>query len=82
MTALLLALMATASGADIPCDPADALALGPIQAGLLDGDLGAPRRVCPRTEVGLAPGGSLLVDTPGFAGISIQTLSQSAKRFE
>ncbi|MDP2314315.1 MAG: hypothetical protein Q8P41_15540 [Pseudomonadota bacterium] len=52
-----------------PCE-SDTLgiATGPVTVGFQDGDLGVPRRVCGRTEVGLAPGGSAVVDTANFYG--------------
>ncbi len=41
---------------------------GPVTVGLLPGRLGAMVDPCLRTEVGLAAGGSLLVDRPDFYG--------------
>ena len=55
--------------ADGPCDRhAFGLPTGPVQAGLLDGELGRARRVCGRSEVALDAGGLLLVDLPNFYG--------------
>lgn len=46
----------------------DAMAEGPVTAGLLDGDLGRGRRACPREEIAVGVGGLLAVDTPNFYG--------------
>jgi hypothetical protein len=63
----LLALPATALAG--PCDDAgDGMPTGPVVAGLLDGDLGAPHRACGRNEVALDMGALLLVDTANFYG--------------
>lgn len=45
-----------------------ALPSGPLQVGFFDGDVGRPRRVCARSELALAGGGSAILDTPNFYG--------------
>ena len=45
-----------------------AMPVGPVQAGLLDGELGLARRVCPRTELGLGGGGYVLAEPENFYG--------------
>lgn len=57
MIALLTALAAAS-----PCEEGG-LAEGPVAVGLLDGQLGAAHRLCPRTELGLGGGAFLLDDT-------------------
>jgi hypothetical protein len=65
---LFLALSPTAALAG-PCGEAgDGMPTGPVVAGLLDGDLGAPHRACGRNEVALDAGALLLVDAPNFYG--------------
>jgi hypothetical protein len=52
-----------------PCDTdTTGIGVGPVTVGFLDGDLGVPRRVCGRSEVAFAPGGSAVVDTANFYG--------------
>lgn len=46
----------------------DGVPQGPVQAGLVDGDLGAARGVCPTTSVGLTAGGSAIVETENLYG--------------
>ena len=55
--------------AETPCDAwGDGMATGPVAAGLLEGELGRPHRVCGRSEVGVAGGGLLLVELENFFG--------------
>jgi len=51
-----------------PCAGTDGLAAGPVQAPLLDGQMGMPRRACAFSEVGAGGGAYLLIDTPNFYG--------------
>lgn len=43
-------------------------ATGPVPVSFMDGDLGAPRRYCPRTEASLGAGGLAIIDTANFYG--------------
>lgn len=66
---LLGALLAPNLASADPCAAAlDGMAVGPVTAGLLDGDLGRARRACGRSEVGLTGSGFLLADVPNFYG--------------
>jgi hypothetical protein len=72
---VVLIVLAFAAGlpalaqAEGPCDRyAYGMPTGPVQAGLLEGELGRAHRVCGRSEVGLDAGGLLLVDLPAFYG--------------
>ncbi len=54
-----------------PCEqasPSTSIATGPVTAGLYDGDLGVPHRVCGRTEAAFVGGGLAVVDTANFYG--------------
>ncbi len=44
------------------------LASGPAAVSLFEGEVGAPIRACPRTELRAGPTGSALIDTPAFFG--------------
>ncbi len=70
LATLLLALAIPASAAaQDPCAHAGfGLGIGPTQAGLLAGDLGAGWRACGRKELGLSAGGALTIDLPNFYG--------------
>lgn len=46
----------------------DAMPVGPVQASLLDGELGVARRVHPRSELALAGAGLVLADFDAFYG--------------
>ncbi|MDP2307014.1 MAG: hypothetical protein Q8P18_13400 [Pseudomonadota bacterium] len=68
-----LVLLASVFGSSVgwagPCETdTTGIATGPVTVGFQDGDLGVPRRVCARSEVGLAPGGLAVVDTANFYG--------------
>ena len=65
---LALALPASAAAQDPCANDGFGLGIGPTQAGLLAGDLGAGWRACGRRELGLSGGGSLTVDLPNFYG--------------
>lgn len=63
----MIALLAALAFGQAPCTEA-AMPVGPVTAGLLDGDLGEARSTCAFTEVGLTAGGLLLADAPHFYG--------------
>lgn len=67
---MILSLLASQAVAGPVCDahPTAGLATGPVTATLADGGLGRARRACPRSEIGGAVRGLLLVDTPNFYG--------------
>lgn len=50
-----------------PC-PDDGLPVGPVVAPLREGELGAPRRLCPRDEVAVGGAALLVADTANFYG--------------
>jgi hypothetical protein len=67
--ALLTLLAAGLCHAQSPCPPGtEALPEGPVSLGLEDADLGTGRRVCPRTEAGLAVRLGATLDTADFYG--------------
>jgi hypothetical protein len=66
MTLAFLAL-ATAAEPTAPCQTGGR-PTGPVSTALLPGALGIVRDPCVRTEVGVAAGGNLLVDTADFYG--------------
>ncbi|MEQ1502024.1 MAG: hypothetical protein ABMB14_07320 [Myxococcota bacterium] len=68
VAAIPVILTLTGTAAAGPCDDDGGRPVGPTAAALWDGGLGQAHRACPRTEVGLAPRGYLLVDTPAFYG--------------
>jgi hypothetical protein len=71
----LLALLATAHAAD-PCEAAsDGFIDGPTQAWFTDGALGAPRRTCTRSELGVGAGGRITIDRPNFYGYVVGGLN-------
>ncbi len=65
----LLFLLLPAGGAQAEvCDEPSSLPMGPVTAGLLDGDLGLGLPACGRSQVAMAGGGMLLADTFNFYG--------------
>ncbi len=69
-TALFVAALAAPAAAQAgPCDSFTyGLGQGALQSGVLDGDLGTPRRLCGRHEFGVVGGLSLIADTANFYG--------------
>ena len=63
----LLTLLAGPAWAT-PCEIEDGMPVGPVTAGLLEGDLGRGHRACPRSEAALGGGGMAVVDTANFYG--------------
>ena len=55
------------------CAENPALPSGPVQSWLSEGMMGLAQPTCAVTSVGLAPRGSLVVDTPGFYGHLVAT---------
>ncbi len=57
----------------------DGVAQGPVEAGLLDGDLGGAHRVCPATTVGIAPTAYAIIEPENLYGriLATGTLSGS-----
>ena len=62
----------TAAPASLPLEcartPHVGLPDGPVAIGAYDGDLGAGRRACPRSEIQLGLRGGAIIDTPNFYG--------------
>lgn len=57
------------SQATAPCAPdGDGMPTGPAQLGLRDGDLGVPRRMCPRTEIALGGTAYAVIEPDAFYG--------------
>lgn len=88
MWASWLWIAATAAWADDPCSTvADGFPVGPVQAALRDGGLGAPRRACGRTEVAASVGGRMTVDLANFYGyipgsLNVDASGQVGRGFE
>ena len=80
---LLLSLAALSAAPEVkPLDTtaasdSSAMATGPLQSGLLEGDVGLVRRGVPRTELGLAVRPALTIDSPGFYGNVVAGLELS-----
>lgn len=55
----------------------DGVAQGPVEAGLVDGDLGAAHRMCPRTSVGLAPTAYAIIEPENLYGRIVATATLS-----
>ena len=51
----------------------DGVAQGPVEAGLVDGDLGAAHRVCPITSVGLTPTAYAIIEPENLYGRILAT---------
>lgn len=51
-----------------PTPTAEGMPEGPAQVGLLDGELGVARRLCPRSEIGFAAAALLVADLDAFYG--------------
>ncbi|MBJ93397.1 MAG: hypothetical protein CMP23_02870 [Rickettsiales bacterium] len=69
LTALFSVLLqANGAQADICEEFSYGMPQGPVTAALNDGQLGAARRTCPRSEIGIDGGASLLVDSFNFYG--------------
>jgi hypothetical protein len=56
------------AGAGFGCRTNSALPEGPVALGFAEADLAAPRRACPRTEIGLSIRAQAIIDTPNFYG--------------
>ena len=66
---LVFLILIPATVAAAPCvERSNGLAVGPVTAGLLDGDLGSARRVCMRNEIGVRGSALLLVELDNFFG--------------
>jgi hypothetical protein len=74
LRALLLALLLARDNAAAAQEPAAAcawpngMATGPVQAGLLDGELGRAYRACPRSELALGGAGLAVIEPDQFYG--------------
>lgn len=66
--ALTLILAVSGSAWAGACDEQGGLPVGPAGVSLWDGGLGHARPVCGRTELAIAPRGTLLADAPAFYG--------------
>ena len=56
------------------CDAwTDGVAQGPVEAGFVDGDLGAAHRLCPQTSLGLAPTAYAIVEPENLYGRILAT---------
>lgn len=65
---LLLLVVGAASSAHAEVCTETTRPDGPLQAGLLRGDLGVARRACPRTEIAVGAGGRAIVEPENFYG--------------
>lgn len=65
----LAAAVPSRAFADGACDATrGAMPVGPVQASLLDGELGLARRLCPRTEIAAGVSGLVVADFADFYG--------------
>ena len=64
----MITLLAALAHADVCATDTTAFATGPVALTYEDAELGAPHRLCPRTEVGLLPGGQAIVEATNFYG--------------